>query len=387
MEGGRIEFSDFNPNPMERQTFWSLVIGGGIAWSFWYSVSQVSVQRALSSKDLHTAKLAFGLNIPILSVAILLCAAVGLVAFATYGHCDPVRSGRIKTIDQVFPLLVMDSVGHLPGLPGLFVAGMLSSSLSSISSGWNALASVAYRDFIIGTRWKHLSPEAGAKISKISCTVSALLTIAFVVLVSKMGGVLQASFIIAGTCGGPMIGLFSLGIFFRKANTKGAIVGSVTSMIVTAGLGIGSYISPPTYHKKPVFVDGCVGLNVTLGAPIIEQVKQDSGFNIFHLSYLYYSALAVFIVIAVGLAVSCLTASKDEKEVRDDLLSPLYHTISGWTRNKNQNQKQEQYPADRNLTPEAAVAFLEKNASELTNEKKEDEAANVQVVKVYNSSV
>ena len=33
------------------------------------------------------------------------------------------------TVFQLFPYAVMDLLGHLPGIPGLFVAGIYSSSL------------------------------------------------------------------------------------------------------------------------------------------------------------------------------------------------------------------------------------------------------------------
>ena len=38
--------------------------------------------------------------------------------------CDPVTAGQVETKDQMFPLFVMQLVGDIPGLPGLFVAGV-----------------------------------------------------------------------------------------------------------------------------------------------------------------------------------------------------------------------------------------------------------------------
>jgi hypothetical protein len=37
----------------------------------------------------------------------------------------------IEKADQIMPLFVMDTVGSLPGLPGLFVAGVFSGALRS----------------------------------------------------------------------------------------------------------------------------------------------------------------------------------------------------------------------------------------------------------------
>jgi sodium-coupled monocarboxylate transporter 8/12 len=53
----------------------------------------------------------------------------GLVIFAKYQTCDPVRSGVIEKSDQLFPLFVMDTMGSYPGVPGVFVAGIFSGAL------------------------------------------------------------------------------------------------------------------------------------------------------------------------------------------------------------------------------------------------------------------
>ncbi len=39
-------------------------------------------------------------------------------------------------------------MGSLPGLPGLFVAGIFSGSLSTVSSAINSLAAVTLEDYI-----------------------------------------------------------------------------------------------------------------------------------------------------------------------------------------------------------------------------------------------
>lgn len=46
------------------------------------------------------------------------------------------------------PLFVIDAMGNSPGLPGLFVAGIFSASLSSVSAALNSLAAVTLEDYI-----------------------------------------------------------------------------------------------------------------------------------------------------------------------------------------------------------------------------------------------
>lgn len=46
------------------------------------------------------------------------------------------------------PLFVVDAMGKFPGLPGIFVSGIFSASLSSVSAAMNSLAAVTLEDYI-----------------------------------------------------------------------------------------------------------------------------------------------------------------------------------------------------------------------------------------------
>lgn len=46
------------------------------------------------------------------------------------------------------PLLVVDAMGNMPGLPGIFVSGIFSASLSSVSAAMNSLAAVTLEDYV-----------------------------------------------------------------------------------------------------------------------------------------------------------------------------------------------------------------------------------------------
>lgn len=46
------------------------------------------------------------------------------------------------------PHYVIDTMGSLPGLSGLFVSGIFSASLSTVSAAVNSLAAVTLEDYI-----------------------------------------------------------------------------------------------------------------------------------------------------------------------------------------------------------------------------------------------
>ncbi|XP_046554576.1 sodium-coupled monocarboxylate transporter 2-like [Haliotis rubra] len=59
----------------------------------------------------------------------ILLVMVGVIMFAFYSDCHPVSFNLIDKDDQMLPLMVMDILGDLPGLPGLFISAILCGSL------------------------------------------------------------------------------------------------------------------------------------------------------------------------------------------------------------------------------------------------------------------
>lgn len=76
---------------------------------------------------------ALWINLVGLFILMISCAFGGMVVYARYWDCDPVRSGVVSKGDQLFPLFVMDTLGQWYGLPGLFVAGIFSGALRWVS--------------------------------------------------------------------------------------------------------------------------------------------------------------------------------------------------------------------------------------------------------------
>ena len=94
---------------------------------------------------------------------------LGMVMYKVYHDCDPITAKQVRTRDQMLPLHVLHVAGDYPGIPGLFMAGVFSGSLSSISSGLNSFAAVALRDFV--------SVKRLAKMSSLQQVVSLSLRI------------------------------------------------------------------------------------------------------------------------------------------------------------------------------------------------------------------
>uniref|UniRef100_A0A8C5A1N5 Solute carrier family 5 member 12 n=1 Tax=Gadus morhua TaxID=8049 RepID=A0A8C5A1N5_GADMO len=313
--GGRLDVFDFDPNPLRRHTFWTLSIGGTFTWLGIYGVNQSVIQRCISCKTQTHARLALYLNL--LGLVVILCCAVfcGLIMYAFYADCDPWSAGRVSAPDQLMPYFVMEILGEFPGLPGLFVACAFSGTLSTVAASINALATVTYEDFVKHC-WANLSNTATTWTIKgvifgIACTSMA-------VVASYMGGIVQAALSIHGMCGGPMLGMFSLGILFPCANSKGAIGGFIAGITVAFWAGIGAFIYPaPPFNSRPLplITDGCPWLNSSItpatDAPFLTSLPPrpplaDSWYS---LSYLYLSAVGFITTLSVGLLITSLTGN------------------------------------------------------------------------------
>ena len=65
---------------------------------------------------------------------------------------------------------MLETLGQYPGLTGLFIAGILSASLSTISSGINSMATVIVEDIYKRIVVDHsMSDRRQASVSKILC--------------------------------------------------------------------------------------------------------------------------------------------------------------------------------------------------------------------------
>lgn len=120
----------------------------------------------------------------------LLAIWCGIIVFAKYGHCDPVKLKLIERYDQLMPFFVMDTMGDIQGLPGLFVACVFSGALSTLSSGYNALATVTWDDFLKHS-FDKCHPKWGVIVTKLVAAGFGLLSIAIAFVVGRLGTVLQ----------------------------------------------------------------------------------------------------------------------------------------------------------------------------------------------------
>uniref|UniRef100_A0A8C1D679 Sodium-dependent multivitamin transporter n=1 Tax=Cyprinus carpio carpio TaxID=630221 RepID=A0A8C1D679_CYPCA len=306
--GSRISGLDLNPDPLERHTFWTLGVGGVFLMLALYGVNQAQVQRYLSSRTEKVAIMSCYAVFPCQQIVLTMGCLMGLVMYARYGEESPLDKGYVKSNDQMVLYFVMDVLQDLPGLPGLFVACLFSGALSTISSAFNSLATVTMEDLIK----PHVAPMTEARatlLSKMLALGYGLVCLAMAYIASLMGSVLQAALSIFGMVGGPLLGLFCLGMFFPWANSTGALVGLVSGLVMAFWIGIGSFLSRMSASALPVMnttITPDVG-NMTTALMTTLITSKPRFQALYSLSYMWYSAHNSATVVVVGLLVSFLT--------------------------------------------------------------------------------
>ncbi|XP_040916172.1 solute carrier family 5 member 6 [Toxotes jaculatrix] len=328
-EGNRISGLDLNPDPTERHTFWTLGVGGVFLMLSLYGVNQAQVQRYLSARTEKEAVRSCYMVFPSLQLALALSCVMGLVMFARY--CGEDYSDKLGTSsgDAMVIYFVMDMLQGLPGLPGLFVACLFSAALSTISSAFNSLATVTIED-LIKPHFPDMTETRATLLSKAFAMSYGLLCLAMAYLTHLMqDSVLQVALKIFGMVGGPILGLFSLGMFFPWANSTGALAGLGTGLAVAFWVGIGSILTRSS-GARPVPPDCRVDLLSNSTTTAIETVlsnvtlSQPSGLKRFYsLSYMWYSAFNCLTVILIGLIISFLTGPMKEEDVTPGTVYPL----------------------------------------------------------------
>ncbi|NP_001167196.1 sodium-coupled monocarboxylate transporter 2 isoform X2 [Salmo salar] len=341
--GNRLDIFDFDPDPLRRHTFWTISIGGTFTWLGIYGVNQSTIQRCISCKTETHAKLALYFNLLGLLV-ILVCAVFsGLIMYAFYANCDPWTAQSVTAPDQLMPYFVMEILGGYPGLPGLFVACAFSGTLSTVAASINALATVTYEDFVKQC-CTNLSNKASGWISKGLCIVFGVACTTMAVAASYMGGIVQAALSIHGMCGGPMLGLFSLGIVFPWTNSMGAAGGLTVGIALSFWAGVGAFIYPALdINTRPLSlsIEGCLQPNSsdpTTSVPpsYLDPTALPSRSSLadhwYSMSYLYYSAVGFLATVTAGLLISFITGHTRSRDVKPWLLRPVCNLFCFWSK-------------------------------------------------------
>ncbi|KAJ8374703.1 hypothetical protein SKAU_G00052830 [Synaphobranchus kaupii] len=325
----------FHLDPRRRYTFWSFTVGGTMVWLSMYGVNQAQVQRYISCRTERAAQWALFVNQVGLCLIVSSAATCGIVMFALYSSCDPLKAGKISSSDQYMPYLVLDIFQDYPGFPGLFLACAFSGTLSTASTSINAMAAVTMED-LLKSHLGNMSQKRLILISKALSLMYGVGCITVAALASLLDwGVLQGSFVIMGVVSGPLLGVFILGMFVPATNIPGAFTGVSVGFCISLWLAVGSTVYPPSPEIMgvlPTYAGQCLSQNSTHNSSMaqerisawptvpLDQHGLTALEDFYSISYLYFGALGTSSVVLIGLLVSYITGPTKRTAIAPGLL-------------------------------------------------------------------
>ena len=192
---------------------------------------QVLMQRVLSTRSGRDAGRSIWTFAAVTIPGGFMFYFVGTALYAFY-KTHPERMNPLLTIDATFPLFI---AAELPaGIRGLIIAGILAAAMATLSSIMNSVATLASVDFYEKLVRKP-NPKVSVRFAEAMTVVTGLLGMGVALVLSRydIHSLFDISIELFGVLGGGFAGVYTLGMFTRRANWQGVTIGVVVSIAAT----------------------------------------------------------------------------------------------------------------------------------------------------------
>src|SRR5436190_6684072 len=215
---GKTRAIDFTFTLSNPHTVWAGVIGGAFLAMASHGTDQLIVQRLMSSRSLKDAQRAIIGSGLVVFCQFFLFLLIGLGLWAFY------QARAFPATDQIFPTFILE---HMPpGLVGLIVAAIVAATMSTHSGAINSLAGATTHDIYLPLSGRSVDDPQTLRIGRLfALGWGVVLTLGALLFPqdTKTPVVVVALGIASFTYGG-LLGGFALGIFWRRAVQRDAII-------------------------------------------------------------------------------------------------------------------------------------------------------------------
>ena len=246
---------DFTLDFTKTYTFWGGLLGGCFLTMSTHGTDQYLVQRYLCTSKPRSAATALlssgavvlGQFIGFLFIGVLLFAFYAPYKSPEYAQAGVAGSGITVNFpfikgDQVFPDFITQ---HMPaGLSGLVVAAIFAAALSS---SLNSIAATAIND-LYKPFAKDRSDSHLLKLSGWLTVIVGIVQIIVAILFMRSGeSALGLALSVASLINGPILGVFLVGTFLKRAKEIHALIGMIASIALMIYILLGTKIAWPWY--------------------------------------------------------------------------------------------------------------------------------------------
>ncbi len=213
-------------------TFLVMVLNGFFFALQKYGTDQSLVQRYLAARSDKEAERATFVGVGLSVPAWALFMFVGTCLLIFYQQ-NPTLLPADTANDKVFPEFIKTQMPV--GITGLIVAALVAGGISSVDSDVNCISAVIVEDYY-GRIKKNATDRQKLRVGKIAVLVVGIGAMYIATLYLKWGGqsLLGSLFAIYAIFSAGIVGVLILGLFSRRANNQGLIIGIATSVLFTA---------------------------------------------------------------------------------------------------------------------------------------------------------
>ncbi|MDO5606826.1 MAG: sodium/sugar symporter [Capnocytophaga sp.] len=224
----------------------AVLIGGlWVANLYYWGFNQYIIQRALAAKSLAEAQKGIAFAGFLKLIVPLIVVIPGIIASVMYFQpegtavIDGVReaftgeNGKLVQ-DVSYPWLIKTFVPV--GLKGLVVAALAAAIVSSLASMLNSTATIFAMDIYKPYIDKNSSDTKLVNVGRITTLVSLVIAVAFAGILGSIEQIFQYIQEWTGLVSPGILAVFLMGLFWKKTNSLGAIVGVLLSIPVALGL-------------------------------------------------------------------------------------------------------------------------------------------------------
>ncbi len=260
----------------------TILIGGmWVANLYYWGFNQYIIQRTLAAKSLKEAQRGIAFAAFLKLIIPLIVVIPGIVAFVMFAQPEGTAiipgvneaftngSGGIN-YDKAYPWLI--SVFIPTGLKGLVLAALTAAIISSLASMLNSTSTIFTMDIYKPYFNKNAEEH---KLVNVGRTVAFVALVIAVMMAPVMGNIPQMFQYIqeyTGLVSPGILAVFMMGLFWKKATNKGAIVG-VLSSIVVAFLLKASIVDLPFLDQ--MFYTMLITMAIIAGVSITTSEEED----------------------------------------------------------------------------------------------------------------
>ncbi|MDP2137005.1 MAG: sodium:solute symporter [Candidatus Didemnitutus sp.] len=265
LDGGFGEFFAIAAAENKTQLFdWSFDLTKATVWGFIFLVlfdvvltfpkDQVLMQRVLSTRSSREASRSIWTFAAIMVPGGFLFYLIGTALYVFY-KAHPERMNPLLTTDATFPLFI---AAELPvGVTGLIIAGIIAASMSTLSSILNSVATLGSVDFY-EKLVKKRDPAVSVRVAEWMTVGAGIIGMGLALLLSRydINSLFDVSIELSGMLSGGFAGAYTLGMFTRRANWQGVVIGIATSIMLTILAWSQSLVHP--YFYMPISILICI---------------------------------------------------------------------------------------------------------------------------------